>query len=223
MFVMAFNGSPRKKGWNTVTLIENALRGAEKAGAETELIQLYDLSFSGCISCFSCKRLDRKEDGICSVIDDLTPVLDRVKTADALIIGAPLYYGSEPASARAFLERLLFPYNYYSKDFKTSFPRHINTAMIYTMGITEDLIKIDGLDRKFAYMKKMLRIHFGACELMLCTDTLQFSNYDKYDSEMFDKEAKIKRHAEIFPEDCKLAFELGVRMASGIVPNQDVT
>jgi hypothetical protein len=28
-----------------------------------------------------------------------------------------------------------------------------------------------------------------------------------------DKEAKAKRHAEAFPQDCKRAFELGVRMA----------
>jgi len=37
---------------------------------------------------------------------------------------------------------------------------------------------------------------------------------------MFDKEAKYKRHAEVFPDDCKRAFELGVRMASGKVPEE---
>jgi len=48
MKVMAFNGSPRKKEWNTVTLLEKALEGAASVGAQTELIQLYDLNFSGC-------------------------------------------------------------------------------------------------------------------------------------------------------------------------------
>ena len=61
MKVMAFNGSPRKKKWNTVTLLNNALEGARSAGAQTELIQLYDLNFSGCISCFSCKKTSRKQ------------------------------------------------------------------------------------------------------------------------------------------------------------------
>ena len=56
MKVMAFNGSPRKKKWNTVTLLKSALEGAASVGAETELVQLYDLDFSGCISCFSCKK-----------------------------------------------------------------------------------------------------------------------------------------------------------------------
>ena len=46
-------------------------------------------------------------------------------------------------------------------------------------------------------------------------DTEQHSDYDKYESEEFDGKAKVKRHAEIFPNDCKRAFELGIRMASG--------
>jgi len=70
MKVMAFNGSPRKKNWNTVMLLENVLNGARDAGASTELIQLYDLNFSGCISCFSCKKLARKKDGVCAVQDE---------------------------------------------------------------------------------------------------------------------------------------------------------
>ena len=223
MRVMAFNGSPRKKRWNTVTLLENALQGAESVGAETELVQLYDLRFSGCISCFSCKKLSRKEDGVCAVQDDLTSVLNRVKETDALIIGSPIYYGCESASTRAFLERLLFPYNKYAKDRRSLFPRRINTAMIYTMGAPEEIAKEIGFDRMTVMTKSAMENHFGACELLLSTDTLQFSDYNEYESEAFDKEAKIKRHEEVFPEDCRRAFELGVRMASGQVPELEST
>jgi hypothetical protein len=46
------------------------------------------------------------------------------------------------------------------------------------------------------------------------TISLQYSDYDQFESEMFDKSRKYKRHAEVFPEDCKRAFELGVRMAT---------
>jgi multimeric flavodoxin WrbA len=211
---MAFNGSPRKKGWNTVTLLEKALEGAASIGAETELIQLYDLNFSGCISCFSCKKLDRKKDGVCAVEDDLTPVLDRIKDADALIIGTPLYYLTESAGTRAFFERLCFPYLKYSKDMRSLFPKRINTALIYTMNLSEELVEAMGLNQRFAMNQSLLSMHFGACELLLSTDTLQFSDYDKYESGLFDKEAKTKRHEEVFPEDCKRAFELGIRMAS---------
>jgi multimeric flavodoxin WrbA len=218
MKVMAFNGSPRKKKWNTVTLLEKALQGAKSAGAKTELVQLYDLSFSGCISCFSCKKLSRKEDGVCAVQDDLSAVLDRVKGADALIIGTPVYYGSESAATRAFLERLCFPYLKYAKDHRSLFPRRINTALIYTMNISDSMLEEWSYDRTFGRTQGILAMHFGACELLLSTNTLQYGDYGKFESELFDKEAKVKRHAEVFPEDCARAFELGVRMASGAVP-----
>ena len=214
MKVMAFNGSPRKKKWNTVTLLKHALKGAASVGAKTELIQLYDLNFSGCISCFSCKKINRKKDGICAVQDDLTSVLDRIRNTDALIIGTPVYYGAESAVTRAFIERLCFPYNKYAKDMTTLFPRHIKTALIYTMNISENMIEEIGYNRHFELTRTTFERHFGACELLLSTDTLQFNNYDKYESERFDKEAKAKRNAEVFPQDCKRAFDLGTRLAN---------
>ena len=57
MNVIAVNGSPRKT-WNTATLLQKALDGTASAGAETELVHLYDLNFKGCISCFAFKRKD---------------------------------------------------------------------------------------------------------------------------------------------------------------------
>jgi multimeric flavodoxin WrbA len=53
MKLIALNGSPRK-GWNTERLLRKAMEGAETLGAETELIQLYDQAFKGCVSCFAC-------------------------------------------------------------------------------------------------------------------------------------------------------------------------
>ena len=118
---MAFNGSPRKKNWNTVILLEHALSGAMSVGADTELVHLYNLNFSGCISCFSCKKLSRKHDGVCVVQDYMTSVLDRVKDANSLIIGKPVYFGTESASTRAFLERLFFPYLKYDEEIPSLF------------------------------------------------------------------------------------------------------
>ena len=49
MKVMFINGSPRKN-WNTDTLMKKALEGAVSAGAEAEMVYLYDLKFRGLIS-----------------------------------------------------------------------------------------------------------------------------------------------------------------------------
>lgn len=215
MRILALNGSPRKKKWNTVTLLEKVLEGAASVGAETELVQLYSLNYSGCISCFSCKKKNRRQDGVCAVQDDLTPVLDRVKEVDALIIGTPVYYGCETASTRALLERLCFPYLTYSLKKISSFPRAIKTGLIYTMNVNDEFVEELSYSQFFGKTKSMLEMHFnGPCELLLSTDTLQYSDYDKYESEMFDKEAKAKRHAEVFPRDCERAFEMGISMGS---------
>ena len=109
MKILAFNGSPRKK-WNTATLLEHALQGAESEGAKTELIHLYDLNYKGCISCFSCKRINGKSYGHCAQKDDLTPVFEAIGEADAILIGSPIYYSIITGETRSFLERLMFQY-----------------------------------------------------------------------------------------------------------------
>ena len=67
------NGSPRKNG-NTAQLLKRAMDGAREAGAEVELVNLYDrsLNYKGCMSCFACKIKGGKK-GICSFKDDLKP------------------------------------------------------------------------------------------------------------------------------------------------------
>ena len=48
--IVAINASPRL-GWNTDTLVTEAAKGAEAAGAAVEKFNLYRLEkFSGCIS-----------------------------------------------------------------------------------------------------------------------------------------------------------------------------
>jgi multimeric flavodoxin WrbA len=84
MKVMAFNGSPRKN-WNTAQLLEKALEGAASAGAQTEMVNLYDLNYRGCMSCFSCKQKDGVNYAKCAMRDDLTPLLKKAGEADALI------------------------------------------------------------------------------------------------------------------------------------------
>lgn len=101
------------------------------------------------------------------------------------------------------------------------FPRRINTTMICTMNVPEEMLETMGYDWMFNRTKMMLERHFGPCEVLLSTNTLQYSDYDQFESQIFDKEAKVRHHAEVFPEDCRRAFELGVRMASGKLPDSN--
>ncbi len=214
MKIMAFNGSPRKQ-WNTATLVEKALQGSASQGAQTEIVHLYDYTFKGCISCFSCKRLKGGSYGKCAQVDELTAVLARAREADALILGSPVYFGTESGQMRLFMERLWFPYLVYSEKNPTVFPRKIKTALIYTMNITQEQIEDFGLDKHIATSERAMTRVFGSVETLLCTDTCQFSDYSKYHAPRFDPEHKKKRREKVFPLDCEKAFALGVRLAAG--------
>lgn len=135
--IIAFNGSPRKK-WNTATLLDHALQGAAEAGAETEMVHLYDHNFKGCTSCFACKRKDGGNRGVCVLRDDLSPLLERVAAADALLLGSPIYLGAVTGEMRSFMERLVFPLITYTDPPATLFPRKIGVGLLYTMNITEE-------------------------------------------------------------------------------------
>ncbi|NPV93375.1 MAG: flavodoxin family protein [Firmicutes bacterium] len=212
MKVIAFNGSPRKE-WNTAILLNRALEGAVSRGAETRLIHLYDLDYKGCRSCFSCKLKGGKSYGRCAVKDDLTPVLEQVEGADALVMGSPIYIGGVTGQMKSFIERLTFPYLVYDLNRSTLFKKKIKTGFIYTMGANEARIREVGYDQPAKVNGMVLARIFGASESLLVTDTYQFDDYSRYETSGLDPEAKAKRRAEVFPLDCQKAFEMGVRLA----------
>ncbi|MFH0915708.1 MAG: flavodoxin family protein, partial [bacterium] len=185
MKAIAVNGSPRKK-WSTATLLENALRGCGAAGAEAEIVHLYDYAYQGCTSCFSCKEIGGKSYGRCAMRDELTPLLDRATQADILILGSPFYFHTETGEMRSFMERLLFPNLTYTPDHASIFPRMIPTALVYTMNITEEAMPSFHQDTSVAASQGIMTRIFGSCEVLLCTDTYQFKDYSKYLSTAWD-------------------------------------
>ena len=215
MKVLAINGSPRTK-CNTATLLNNALEGAASQGAETELVHLYKLDFKGCISCFACKFKNGESYGRCAVEDELTPVLKKAGETEALVLGSPIYYGGVTGEMRSFMERLLFPYSVYDANRSTLFNRRIKTGLIYTMNVREEQMKQIGYDRSLGLAEMVMARIFGKSESLFVYDTYQFDDYSKYETTVFDVEAKAKRRKEEFPKDCQKAFEMGVRVAQTI-------
>ena len=212
MNIMAFNGSPRKD-WNTANLLNKALEGAASKGATTELIHLYDLNYKGCISCFACKTKDGINYGRCPIQDDLAEVFKKVEQADAIILGSPIYFGRVTGEMASFLDRLLFQYLEYSNTGRSLFPGNIDTAFIYTMNVTEEMMKVAGMDVPIKINEMALKRIFGSTETLLSFDTCQFEDYSKVVSTMFDPHAKAISREEVFPKDCQKSFELGARLA----------
>jgi multimeric flavodoxin WrbA len=220
MKVYAINGSPRK-AHNTATLLEKALAGArEAAGGEeiqTEMIHLYDLQYTGCISCFACKRLGGSSYGQCAVQDDLRAVLEKVSQADGLIFGSPIYFGNLTAQLMAFFERLLFSYLVYDKTYSTIAPKKMPTAFIYTMNVREEAMEQAGYLRTFEQIAARIGRVLTKPEYMCANNTYQFDDYGKYKSDAFSADEKAAHRDKQFPLDCDKAFALGANLIKPVL------
>ena len=212
MRVVAFSGSPRKSG-NTATLLGKALEGAESAGAEAELFHLYEYAYKGCVSCLACKRADTKHPGRCAVRDELTPLLERALAADVLLVGTPVYLGTETAATRAFTERLIYPCHTYAVTPITASPRSFKTGILYTMG------KADTDHRVLGYDKLIERFHyyydraFGHCEVFVHDKARLFGDHAKYFCPRIDAKAQAAHYEKTFPLECERAFAFGKALA----------
>ena len=207
MKVIAVNGSARK-GWNTHTLLQKALDGAAAKGAQTEMVNLYDLNFKGCLGCLGCK-LKGGEVGRCVVRDDLRPVFDRIEECDAFILGSPIYIGETTGEMRAFYERLTFQYISYDKERVLQFKKKIKTAFIFTTNCPENMYEQVGYIAKFKAYEDMLARMFGESKTLAVGETWQIEDYDKYHMSMFDVPERRRIREDVFPKDCENAFALG--------------
>ncbi|MGD8352924.1 MAG: flavodoxin family protein [Pseudomonadota bacterium] len=213
--IIAVNGSPRRT-WNTATLLQKVLEGAASQGADTKLIHLYELDYTGCISCFACKTKDGDSYGRCAVRDDLQTLFGEIEKADAVVLGSPIYFGAVTGQMRCFMERWMYPYLTYTDPQKSLFPGKIRTAFVYTMGVNDDgLVKRGMQDFYYGHFdvnKSVLTRLFGNSTYMMAMDTLQFEDYSKVVADMFDPAEKARSRAERFPEDCEKAFALGAEL-----------
>ena len=212
--IYAINCSPRKKG-NTAQILESALKGAADAGATTKLVHLVDLKFSGCTSCFVCKRKDRESTGVCAYNDALTAVLEEICHSDGVIIGTPVYFGGETGMCRNLIERLFFPALSYD-DFSISMaPKRLPVAFVYTMNVPEEMAQKMGYTEKFGLLPETAARLFGdgKPEALFVYNTHQFSDYSKYHAGCFDAGLKAKARETQFPKDCEKAYRLGENFA----------
>ena len=205
--IVAVNAGPRK-GWNTDTLIDEAIKGAESAGAEVVKFDLFRLEkYTGCISCFGCKK--EKFKGHCVCKDGLTPVLDAIREADGLIIGSPNYLSELTASFRALYERLIFQNLTYDLETPCCNEKRIPVLLIMTSNAPDNMYH--GLLEGY---RKTLDRFVGPCEVLVSGQTLQLKDYSKTDWPwtMFDPAERKERHETIFPLERKDAFEKGAAM-----------
>ena len=170
-------------------MLDSAMKGASEAGAETELIHLYDYDFKGCMSCFACKLKNAKTNGVCAIRDDLRPILEKAHDADVIVMGSPVYFSYPTGVLRSFMERLFFPLNSYNPKIDENgemqsslLGKYVPTAMIYTMGVpTEQMAKDGHYPEIFGENARFLEKLFGYTETLCSYSAYQFNDYSKYD------------------------------------------
>lgn len=123
MKILIINGSPRKKG-----LISQMLgimqAEAEQRGGQVQLVYTNDLTIKPCIGCMACRTKLK-----CSISeDDSQRVLKMLQEADAIIMGAPCYWGNIPGQMKLLFDRIVygmmrdtprFPELQYSRNHRT--------------------------------------------------------------------------------------------------------
>ena len=203
--IIAINGSPRS-GWNTDILVREAAAGAASAGAEVEVIDLYRLEkFTGCVSCFGCKT--EAHQGKCICRDGLAEVLEKIRQADGLILGSPVYLGDVSAGLRALYERLIFQYITYKNESRSYSQRRIPVALIVTSNVPAEYDA-----ELLARYKRTLEAFIGPTQTLASGNTLQVNNYERYNWTMFNVEEKQQRRETVFPQERKAAFGMGSGM-----------
>ena len=195
------------------------MQGASDAGAETEMIHLYEYNFKGCMSCFACKLKNNKTNGVCAIRDELRPILERTHEADVIVIGSPVYFSYPTGEVRSFMERLMFPILTYNPkidaDGKMRFSlldKFVPTAMIYTMGAPSQMTIDNHYPEIFGQNARFLEMLFGYTETLCTYQSYQFSDYSRYDVMEGTQQARAKYREEQLPKDLEVAYKLGQRL-----------
>ena len=103
MNILILNASPRKKG-NIARLLDIVREEAEQKGANVTMLRVDDLHVHPCTGCMACRT--RRE---CVLpADDSLTVLQKIKECDALVIGAPCYWGNMPGTLKILFDRLVY-------------------------------------------------------------------------------------------------------------------
>lgn len=208
--IIAINAGPRK-GWNTDQLINAAAEGALEAGCEVEYIDLFKLEkFTGCISCFACKK--EQTYGKCMCRDGLYEVLEKIRRADGLIVGSPNYLGNMTASFRGLYERLVFQSLTYNKETPCCNEHKIPVVLIMTSNCGEEMYEKTGYAALLEQYKGTLGNFVGPTEVIACGNTLQVDDYSQYNWTLFDPEKKKQYHDETFAGYLAKAKELGAKI-----------
>lgn len=157
MKILAFNGSPRKKG-NTSTLIEKVLEGARSKGAETEHVRLGEIDLKGCLGCLSC----RTNPGYCKTRDGLSPYLEAIKESAGVVIGCPIYMYRISGQMKLFVDRI---YSLYKGSPMEGYSSMVPPGKTYALVMSQGAPNVEQYPKSIRYLAGMTGSGLGMKEV----------------------------------------------------------
>lgn len=102
MYVLALNGSHNKDG-NTAFLLNEVLKHCEHDGADVEMINVHEaVSEAKYPFCVNCTTPCSKQ---CYKGTKLEEAFEKVKKADFVLFGSPVYFGSMTGQLKCFFDK----------------------------------------------------------------------------------------------------------------------
>jgi multimeric flavodoxin WrbA len=148
MKAVAFNGSPNKEG-NTYHALRMVTAELESAGIETEIVHVGNKVIRGCIACGQCVK-NRNEQ--CAITgDEVNEWVQKMKGADAIILGSPVHYAAMAGTMKSFLDRA-----FYVTSVNDSMLRHKVGASVVAVRRSGGLPTFDQLNNYLCYSEMLL-------------------------------------------------------------------
>lgn len=104
-----------KKNANTDILVKEALYGCREAAPDAEIrfVNTVNLNIGRCRGCGACSRaLEHGKDNVCVFKDDFQALEEKVRWADCIILGAPVYVLQPVGQFKDFVDRFSCRHDY---------------------------------------------------------------------------------------------------------------
>lgn len=99
--ILIISSSPRKGG-NSDVLCDRFRKGAEEAGNSVDKIRLAEMKIDYCSACYACKKT-----GHCVKQDDMAQVIEKMRSADVIVLATPVYFYTMCAQMKTMIDRTL--------------------------------------------------------------------------------------------------------------------
>jgi len=188
MKVLGIMGSPRRQS-NTEILLDRALAGSKKMGAEVEKVAASELKVHPCLEIYACRK-----DGKCAIKDDMQQLYEKLLEADHIVFASPIFFYGLTSQAKAIVDRCqaLWVRKYVLGMGKED--RRIRRGVFISVGATRGERLFDGVVLTVKYF-------FDAIGVKYAGDLLIRG---------IDGKAQIKEH----PTALQDAFRLGQQLVS---------